>query len=317
MRVDIDTVYPRDDGDYAVDTNPGSKRPFASIRLDEDSRLELTIESPADADRLIIAATTAKRMLEAREAGQVHEHQEGAGLNGSHCTVCGGIPSEDIHTAPDEEACPRVTDDSRRCARWPGHPGSHRHGIRHWVNGGSGDGGSILRTPEDDAPAGMRHHSPDCQLSTSHTWEACGQACGTAVEIADAPQSLREQWMRDREADGSLCGVPDPGNPHDTCALLRGHKERNHTNAGPGSLTLHWWPAPEEPVTAADAIARLNPSPAEVYASHKGRKCECGKPIPPGAYADGYRTCRDHLSDIAGEPRFDRAAKAGSKAATA
>lgn len=41
--------------------------------------------------------------------------------------------------------------------------------------------------------------------------------------------------------------------------------------------------------------------------------CECGKPVPDGAWARGYRTCRDHLSDIAEEPRFDRAAeKAGA-----
>lgn len=41
-------------------------------------------------------------------------------------------------------------------------------------------------------------------------------------------------------------------------------------------------------------------------------RCECGYTVPEGAWADGYRTCRGHLSDVAEESRFDRAAASES-----
>jgi hypothetical protein len=48
----------------------------------------------------------------------------------------------------------------------------------------------------------VRYHSPDCDdRVTSHTWESSGWACGTANEISDAPEYLREQWKHDRVAE--------------------------------------------------------------------------------------------------------------------
>lgn len=70
---------------------------------------------------------------------------------------------------------------------------------------------------------------------------------------------------------------------------------------------------------ARDALRELldraaMPGQAADTEAREDRRCECGQPIPPGAYAAGYRTCRDHLSDTEFEPFFDRAAKAGRAA---
>lgn len=69
----INTPYPgvRDDGDYEVRLNTyRPEHPFAIISLSEDHQTGLTIESVDEADRLIKAATEAKRLLSlpAREA---------------------------------------------------------------------------------------------------------------------------------------------------------------------------------------------------------------------------------------------------------
>lgn len=54
----------------------------------------------------------------------------------------------------------------------------------------------------------MRYHSPGCtDRITSHTWMVSGKACGTAAEISDAPEYLREHWRRDRLAELAASGA--------------------------------------------------------------------------------------------------------------
>jgi hypothetical protein len=75
--VEINTPYPRirNDAEFAVRLNtvrPG--RPFVTIDLSEDGRTGLTVESAEEIDRLIRAATEAKRLLAGASAAADLDH---------------------------------------------------------------------------------------------------------------------------------------------------------------------------------------------------------------------------------------------------
>jgi hypothetical protein len=79
-------------------------RTFASIDLTDLS--DIRLYGAADCDRLIIAATTAKRMLEM--ASRPHGYERAAG--GPHCARCGQMQNRDIHEMTGPCACSHARD---------------------------------------------------------------------------------------------------------------------------------------------------------------------------------------------------------------
>jgi hypothetical protein len=65
MQIWTPSAYPRDNGDFDVSLNPGSKsgKPFAIINLSEDGASALVMHTAAECDKLIKAAALAKSML--------------------------------------------------------------------------------------------------------------------------------------------------------------------------------------------------------------------------------------------------------------
>lgn len=96
----IETTVRVADGELAVTVNPGSEKPFATIDFDQLSYLR--IKTMDDCDRLICAAVTAKRRLEAAIAGTPHAFAAAAFHH--HCDTCGMLRGEKIHVSPEATA---------------------------------------------------------------------------------------------------------------------------------------------------------------------------------------------------------------------
>jgi hypothetical protein len=92
------------DGPLPVSTNPGNSRPFATIDFGRDTYASL--RDVADCDRLIIAATTAKRMLLAVLSGMPHEFTPGPER---HCVTCGLTAGGPIHDLTACAECGHLT----------------------------------------------------------------------------------------------------------------------------------------------------------------------------------------------------------------
>jgi hypothetical protein len=92
------------DGEFTVYTNPSNgKGHFARIEMGRDAdawKVGLTLHDVSDCDRLIKAATAAKRMLEAVAAGTAHVFEAAAGPHGSHCGTCGELRGFPAHVVP-------------------------------------------------------------------------------------------------------------------------------------------------------------------------------------------------------------------------
>ena len=83
----------------------GSRQPWACVHFGEGpGESYLSLDSAAECDRLIIAATDAKRMLELATAGTAHDFEGGAGQRGYSCKQCGRLQSADAHKVPEPVA---------------------------------------------------------------------------------------------------------------------------------------------------------------------------------------------------------------------
>lgn len=92
---------------------------FASVDLNDVTDLHLY--GAGDCDRLIIAVTDAKRMLEMRDP---HGYEPGAGRMGYSCARCGLREKSDIHVTP----CADVAEHTGVTCDLPkGHDGRHEH----------------------------------------------------------------------------------------------------------------------------------------------------------------------------------------------
>lgn len=133
MQVWTPSAQPKDDGEFDVRLNPGTKSggPFAIIGLSEDGMTALTIESPADCDRLIKAVIQAKSMLLGETAPPVPQGDKP--LCGEAKAGVGGV----------------------MCTRPADHAGGHKHEYSgaYWPrhDGGSEDLDAALTPPETPA----------------------------------------------------------------------------------------------------------------------------------------------------------------------